>query len=106
MTASDVGCDPTVELLRAIHAKLEEIHADIPTGREAPAPAPTGAIVPDLYRYMRRAVEEGVAYGWGRAWKYREGEPDHDVAQDCIEKMADGAMSEICERFHFPPVVE
>lgn len=49
------------------------------------------------YEIMRRAVEEGVAYGWRRAHKYND-KPDDASLKEAIE---DGVMSEVCEWFEF-----
>jgi hypothetical protein len=49
------------------------------------------------YSVLRRAVEEGVAYGWRRAHKYSE-EPD---ATSIEEQIVTAVLNEVCEYFDF-----
>jgi len=44
---------------------------------------------------LRRAVEEGIAYGWRKAHKHTD-KPSEDAIREAIE---DAVMSEICEVF-------
>jgi len=58
------------------------------------------------YDILRRAVEEGVGYGYGRAVKYVE-RPTHvkvlDEHEHAIrEHIADAIMGAICDVFEFP----
>jgi hypothetical protein len=54
-------------------------------------------LAPDTYAIVRRAVEEGAAYGWRRAHKH--GRPTEEAAIDAI---ADAVMGAICEVVRFP----
>lgn len=51
----------------------------------------------DTYAVLRRAVEQGIAYGWNRVWKYTDS-PDPDVAKEILENEVMGA---VCEYFKF-----
>jgi hypothetical protein len=45
------------------------------------------------YEVIRRAVEEGVRYGWSRAHKHDE-KPDPDVLREALEN---AVVNELCE---------
>ena len=49
------------------------------------------------YPVLRRAVEEGVAYGWRRAHKHTD-TPDPKAIE---EQIVDAVLGEICEYFDF-----
>lgn len=49
------------------------------------------------YKILSEAVEEGVSYGYQRAFKYSDN-PTHDAIQAAI---VDAVMTEICQYFLF-----
>ena len=49
------------------------------------------------YDVLRRAVEEGVEYGWRRAHKHTD-RPDADAIKD---QFVTGILNEVCEYFAF-----
>lgn len=49
------------------------------------------------YDVLRRAIEEGAAYGWRRAHKHTDS-PDEETIQ---EQMVTGILNEVCELFEF-----
>lgn len=55
----------------------------------------TGSLRAKAYPVLRRCVEEGAAYGWGRAHKHTE----QPVLEDAVEAIANAVMSEICDYF-------
>jgi hypothetical protein len=64
-----------------------------------------GGMTVRSYDVLRRAVEDGVAYGYRRAHKYSD-KPEPEAVKEAIEQ---AVMSEICEWFDFggeepPPV--
>jgi len=52
---------------------------------------------PNSYRVLDRAVEEGVEYGWNRAYKYTD-TPGPDTIK---EQIMIAVMNAICEYFTF-----
>lgn len=50
-----------------------------------------------FYDIIRRAVEEGLAYGWQQAHKHTD-TPTVDIIKNCIET---AIMTEICEYIDF-----
>lgn len=54
---------------------------------------------PDEYRVMEMAVEEGVKYGFARAYKYHDA-PNEDQMQEAV---ISAVMGSICDWFNFPP---
>ena len=52
------------------------------------------------YDLMRRAVEDGVAYGWRRAHKYNEA-PDERAICDAMEE---AVVNALCEWFTFDDI--
>jgi hypothetical protein len=52
---------------------------------------------PDAYRVIIHAVEQGVNYGYRRAYKHDDN-PSEEVVIDCIE---DEVINQICEWFSF-----
>jgi hypothetical protein len=54
------------------------------------------------YDVLTRAVEEGVAYGWNRAYKHTT-KPDPDQAR---EEIYQAVVNSICEVFDFHPYPE
>ena len=65
-----------------------------------PALPVASAIRINVYEVVRRAVEEGAAYGWHRAHKHTEQAAD-EVAIDAI---ADAVMGSLCDVLLFDPV--
>ena len=53
-------------------------------------------MTPDTYKVIQMAVDDGVAIGVRRAFKYSE--PDEDTL---IETVSQEVMSQICEWFKF-----
>lgn len=51
----------------------------------------------DAYAVMARAVEEGAAYGWRRAFKYH----DKPTDEQATEAITQAVLNEICEWFQF-----
>lgn len=51
-----------------------------------------------VYDVLRRAVEEGVGYGYQRAHKYTD-TPDEEIVRD---RMVEAVMGCICDVFEFP----
>jgi len=51
----------------------------------------------DEYRVMELAVEEGVAYGFARAYKYNDA-PDEEQMREAV---ISAVMSSLCDWFHF-----
>jgi hypothetical protein len=51
----------------------------------------------DLYKVIREAVENGIAYGWARAHKHTDA-PDEHTIKTAIE---DAVMNELCEVITF-----
>lgn len=49
------------------------------------------------YTVLRRAVEDGVAYGWRRAHKHTQS-PDENTIED---EIVTGVLNEICLYFDF-----
>jgi predicted Zn-dependent protease with MMP-like domain len=49
------------------------------------------------YDVLRRAVEEGAAYGWRRAHKHTD-TPGEDAI---VDQIVQGVLNEICEYFDF-----
>ena len=49
------------------------------------------------YDVLRRAIEEGVEYGWRRAHKHT-GTPDEETIK---EQIVTGILNEVCEIFDF-----
>ena len=60
-----------------------------------------GGLRARAYPLIVEAVEVGVAYGWHRAWKHRDGEPDEDAADPMREEIEQAVVGAICERFDF-----
>jgi hypothetical protein len=52
-----------------------------------------GSVRVKAYEVIRRAVEEGVRYGWNRAHKHDE-KPDPDATREAIQ---DAVLNELCE---------
>lgn len=57
----------------------------------------TGGMRVRAYEVLRRAIEEGVEYGWRRAHKHTE-TPNEDTIKDQIVA---GILNEVCEIFDF-----
>ena len=57
----------------------------------------SGGMSVRAYTVLRRAVEEGVAYGWRRAHKHTHA-PDEKLIEDQI---VTGVLNEICLYFDF-----
>ncbi len=51
----------------------------------------------NTYAVLRRAIEEGIVYGWRRAHKYTD-TPTEPAAHDAI---LNAVMGEVCEVFEF-----
>ena len=49
------------------------------------------------YDVLRRAIEEGVEYGWRRAHKHADS-PDAETIKD---QLITGILNEVCEYFDF-----
>ena len=49
------------------------------------------------YDVLRRAIEEGVEYGWRRAHKHTDS-PDAETIKD---QVVTGILNEVCEYFDF-----
>lgn len=56
-------------------------------------------LVPRVYPLLVEAVEAGAAYGWRRAWKYLDGEPDEQISAQVRDRIAQEVIGEILERF-------
>jgi len=54
------------------------------------------------YLVLRRAVEEGVAYGWRRAHKHADS-PDEETIKD---EIITAVLNEVCEYFNFEDEVQ
>lgn len=54
-------------------------------------------MTPQTYKLIERCVEDGVAYGYQRAFKHNDN-PSEDSIRDAI---VDAVMIEICEWFDF-----
>lgn len=52
---------------------------------------------PNAYEVLARAVEEGAAFGWRRAFKYTPKPTD----EEAIATIASEVMNAICEWFSF-----
>lgn len=50
---------------------------------------------PNFYKLLERAVEEGVAYGYMRAYKYQ----DNPSVEHIQSEIYQGVMNSICEWF-------
>jgi hypothetical protein len=59
----------------------------------------TGGMRVRAYEVLRRAVEEGVAYGWRRAHKHTDA-PGEDAI---VDQVVQGVLNEVCEYFDFDP---
>jgi hypothetical protein len=57
----------------------------------------TGGMRMRAYDVLRRAIEEGVEYGWRRAHKHTDA-PDEETIKDQI---VTGILNEVCEYFDF-----
>lgn len=57
----------------------------------------TGGLRVRAYDVLRRAIEEGVEYGWRRAHKHTD-TPDAEAIKDQI---VTGILNEVCEYFDF-----
>ncbi len=57
----------------------------------------TGGLRVRSYEVLRRAVEEGVAYGWRRAHKHTEA-PGEDTIKD---EIVSAVLNEVAEYFDF-----
>lgn len=62
----------------------------------------TGGMLVRAYEVLRRAVEEGVAYGWRRAHKHTDA-PGEDAI---VDQVVQGVLNEVCEYFDFDPAEE
>jgi len=62
----------------------------------------TGGMRVRAYEVLRRAVEEGVAYGWRRAHKHTDA-PGEDAI---VDQVVQGVLNEVCEYFDFDPAEE
>lgn len=56
-----------------------------------------GGLKVRAYDVLRRAIEEGVEYGWRRAHKHTDA-PDADTIKD---QVTTGILNEVCEYFDF-----
>lgn len=57
---------------------------------------------PDEYKVLQMAIQDGVAIGYRRAFKYSEN-PDEDAVIDRIQQEV---MTQICEWFKFQDIEE
>ncbi len=57
----------------------------------------TGDLRVRAYDVLRRAIEEGVEYGWRRAHKHTDA-PDEETIKD---QVVTGILNEVCEYFDF-----
>jgi len=57
---------------------------------------------PDEYKVLQMAIQDGVAIGYRRAFKYNEN-PDEDAVIDRIQQEV---MTQVCEWFKFQDVEE
>ncbi len=57
----------------------------------------TGGLRVRAYEVLRRAVEEGIDYGWMRAHKHTD-KPDEAAVKD---EILQGILNEVCEYFDF-----
>jgi len=57
----------------------------------------TGGLRVRAYDVLRRAIEEGVEYGWRRAHKHTDA-PDEETIKD---QVVTGILNEVCEYFDF-----
>lgn len=53
------------------------------------------------YDVLQRAVEEGIAYGWRRAWKHAEQQPEEAIAEEVRNQLHEAVISSISDWFHF-----
>jgi len=49
------------------------------------------------YEVLRRAVEEGAAYGWRRAHKHTDAPGEETIKDEIVT----GILNEVCECFDF-----
>lgn len=56
-----------------------------------------GGIRARTYEVLRRAVEDGIEYGWRRAHKHTDA-PESEAIK---EQVAQGILNEVCEWFDF-----
>jgi len=52
---------------------------------------------PKTYRLVEMAVQEGVDYGYGRAFKYSDKPSDSAIKEEILQAV----MTQICEWFDF-----
>lgn len=57
----------------------------------------TGGMRVRSYEVFRRAIEEGVAYGWRRAHKHTDKPAEGTIKDEIVE----GILNEVCEYFDF-----
>ena len=62
----------------------------------------TGGMRVRAYEVFRRAVEEGVAYGWHRAHKHTDTPNEEHVKDEIVTRV----LNEVCEYFDFGDVEE
>lgn len=60
---------------------------------------PKSALRFNAYALIARAVEEGVAYGYRRAYKYTEA-PTEEVFREALENAVLGALADVLEFDH------
>lgn len=53
------------------------------------------------YKILVQAVEDGVARGISRYYKYRDDYPGEETCLAMAQTVADGVLNSICEWFHF-----
>jgi hypothetical protein len=83
----DIVCQ---KVKKAILDSMKEVldFGNQPTGRD---------INVKVYEVMERAVEEGIRWGWHRAYKHYDSPEDYYV-KDCIYEYV---TTQVCENFDF-----
>ena len=64
----------------------------------------TNAVRARVYRIVARAVEEGVGYGWHRAYKHVEMPPREDFSRQAIDVIVNAVLNELSEVLDFEGV--
>ena len=65
-------------------------------GRSRRAPV-VGGLRVRAYEVLRRAVEDGIDYGWMRAHKHTDAPTEHAIKDEILQ----GILNEVCEWFAF-----
>jgi hypothetical protein len=70
--------------------------------RQNPRLSATTTVRLNAYAIISRAVEEGIAYGIGRLWKYNTGDTmTEDYMREHQDRIYDAVMNDLCEVLEF-----